>query len=65
MLGDNSRFSKDSRFFGAVPRRNIMGRAFLVFWPFSRRFGVVDSKEALDIPTGEAGVATFPVMSKQ
>ena len=65
MLGDNSRFSKDSRFFGAVPRRNIMGRAFLVFWPFSRRAGLVDSQEALDIPTGKPGIATFPVMSKQ
>ena len=65
MLGDNSRFSKDSRFFGAVPRRNIMGRAFLVFWPFSRRFGVVDSMAALDVPTGDPGVATFPVMSRQ
>lgn len=65
MLGDNSRFSKDSRFFGSVPRRNIMGRAFLVFWPFSRRFGVVDTKAALDVPTGEPGVATFPVMAKQ
>ena len=65
MLGDNSRFSKDSRFFGAVPRRNIMGRAFLVFWPFSRRAGLVDAQEPLDVPTGKPGVATFPVMSRQ
>ncbi|MBR7119083.1 MAG: signal peptidase I [Lentisphaeria bacterium] len=65
MLGDNSQFSKDSRFFGPVPRRNIMGRAFLVFWPFSRRAGLVDKAAPVDIPTGNHGAATFPVMSKQ
>ncbi|MBO5991186.1 MAG: signal peptidase I [Lentisphaeria bacterium] len=65
MLGDNSLFSKDSRFFGSVPRRNIMGRAFFVFWPFSRRFGLVDTKSVPDIPTGEPGVSTFPVMFRQ
>ena len=65
MLGDNSRFSKDSRFFGAVPRRNIMGRAFLVFWPFSRRLGIADNAAPVDIPTGEHGYGTFNVMSKQ
>lgn len=26
MMGDNSQFSLDSRFFGAVPRRNLVGR---------------------------------------
>lgn len=65
MLGDNSLFSKDSRFFGSVPRRNIMGRAFFVFWPFSRRFGVVDKAETPDVPTGEPGVSTFSTMSLQ
>lgn len=65
MLGDNSRFSKDSRFFGAVPRRNIMGRAFLVFWPFSRRTGIADSCQPVDEPTGKHGLGTFYIMSKQ
>ena len=65
MLGDNSKFSKDSRFFGAVPRRNIMGRAFLVFWPFSRRAGFADTKPAIEIPTGENGIAGFKSMSLQ
>ena len=65
MLGDNSRFSKDSRFFGAVPRRNIMGRAFLVFWPFSRRAGIVDRVSPVDVPTGKHGIGTFHVMSMQ
>ena len=65
MLGDNSRFSKDSRFFGSVPRRNLVGRAFITFWPFSRRWGIIDNKPALDVPTGEPRFGTFPVMYKQ
>ncbi len=65
MLGDNSRFSMDSRYFGVVPRRNLIGRAWLVFYPFSRRVGLVDSKAALHEATGEAGISSFPVMSKQ
>ncbi|MBR7104619.1 MAG: signal peptidase I [Lentisphaeria bacterium] len=65
MLGDNSRFSKDSRFFGAVPRKNLVGRAFITFWPFSRRWGLIDCREPLDFPTGEHRLGTFPVMYKQ
>ncbi len=36
MLGDNSAFSADSRVWGCVPRENLIGRAFLIFHPFSR-----------------------------
>lgn len=42
MMGDNSERSSDARFFGAVPRRNLVGRALMVWWPFSRRWGWVD-----------------------
>ena len=55
MLGDNSRFSLDGRFFGSVPRRNLVGRAFLVFWPFSRRWGLADTRPPRDIPTDKEG----------
>ena len=65
MLGDNSRFSGDSRFFGPVPRANLVGRAFFTFWPFSRRFGLVDRQEPLDMPTGDPANYTFPVMFNQ
>ena len=65
MLGDNTRFSLDSRFFGAVPRRNLVGRAWVVFWPFTRRWGRVDRPGPLAIPTGEHNGATFPVMYRQ
>ncbi len=33
VLGDNSPNSKDSRMWGVVPARNLLGRAFSVFWP--------------------------------
>ncbi len=33
VLGDNSQNSDDSRFWGYVPRENILGRAFLIYWP--------------------------------
>ena len=45
MLGDNSRHSLDSRFWGTVPRENLVGRASLVWWPASRRWGPVDIVE--------------------
>jgi signal peptidase I len=65
MLGDNSSFSLDSRFFGAVPRRNLVGRSWFIFWPFSRRWGLTDRLPPLDIPTGVPVRGTFPVMYKQ
>ena len=65
MLGDNSRFSMDSRYFGTVHRRQLIGRAWLTFYPLSRRTGIVDRCEALDVPTGEASHSTFPVMYRQ
>ena len=52
MMGDNTMFSYDSRFWGPVPRRNIVGRASGIFWPFSRRWGAVDRQPPLDVPTG-------------
>ncbi len=36
MMGDNRANSRDSRFFGAVPKKNIEGEAFVRFWPPDR-----------------------------
>jgi len=36
VLGDNSASSKDSRYWGFVPRRSILGRAMFIYWPLNR-----------------------------
>ncbi|MDI6606797.1 MAG: S26 family signal peptidase, partial [Candidatus Omnitrophota bacterium] len=36
VLGDNSASSKDSRYWGYVPQKNILGRAILIYWPPNR-----------------------------
>ena len=36
MLGDNSANSNDSRYWGFVPKKNIKGKALLIYWPPSR-----------------------------
>lgn len=51
MLGDNTLWSGDSRYWGFVPRTNIVGKASFVFWPFTRRWGISDNKPPLDSPT--------------
>ncbi len=36
MMGDNRDYSDDSRFWGPVPQRWIIGVAFFTYWPLSR-----------------------------
>lgn len=36
VLGDNSATSRDSRYWGFVPRHNLVGKAFLIYWPLNR-----------------------------
>ncbi len=38
--GDNQRNSLDSRYWGPVQRANLVGPAFFVYWPLSRRWGL-------------------------
>ncbi len=36
VMGDNRGDSEDSRVWGFLPRRNIIGKAFVVYWPLDR-----------------------------
>ena len=40
-MGDNSPNSFDSRGWGAVPARNLVGKGAFVYWPFSKRWGLI------------------------
>ena len=40
VLGDNSSSSRDSRYWGFVPRKLLRGKAFVVWWP-PRRIGKI------------------------
>jgi signal peptidase I len=36
MMGDNRGASDDSRFWGPVPKKWIIGQAFFTYWPVKR-----------------------------
>jgi signal peptidase I len=36
VLGDNRRYSNDSQDWGPVPMKNIVGKAWLAYWPMSK-----------------------------
>lgn len=40
-MGDNSAHSLDSRYWGPVPRANLIGSAAFVYWPFGKRWGFI------------------------
>ncbi len=41
-MGDNTGNSRDSRYWGPVPARNLVGPAAIVYWPISKRWGLAD-----------------------
>ncbi len=65
VLGDNRDRSRDSRYNqdqpgkGFVPIANVVGRAFVVTWPFSR-FGIIDTHHSVfaDVPSSKTAGAS-------
>jgi signal peptidase I len=41
-LGDNSANSLDSRYWGFVPERSVIGKAIFIYYPFTKRWGVAE-----------------------
>lgn len=39
-MGDNSPHSSDSRYWGFVPKEEMVGKAIFIYYPFSRRWGL-------------------------
>ncbi|CAM2850122.1 signal peptidase I [Rariglobus hedericola] len=39
-LGDNSANSQDSRYWGTVPAKDVVGRPLFIYYPFTKRWGV-------------------------
>ena len=39
-MGDNTCNSLDSRFWGPIPEKYVIGKSFFVYWPLSKRFGL-------------------------
>jgi signal peptidase I len=41
-LGDNSANSLDSRYWGYVPEKTVIGKAIFIYYPFTKRWGVAE-----------------------
>ena len=41
-LGDNSANSLDSRYWGFVPDRSVIGKAIFIYYPFTKRWGLAE-----------------------
>ncbi len=47
VMGDNRDDSQDSRYWGSVPRENVVGRALIVYWSYDERAAQYNGKNPL------------------
>lgn len=60
VLGDNRNNSYDSHYWGYVPRENLIGKAFVRFWPLDR-MGPLDQQPLYPQATESPTAKTAPV----
>ena len=53
VLGDNRNNSSDSHSWGMLPKENIIGQAWIVYWPF-HNFGLLNNKKPLLVDPASA-----------
>ncbi len=63
-LGDHRAVSTDSRVFGFVPRSDIIGRAWLRYWPISD-LGILSTPMYTNVPAGSAIDTAPPGLSSR
>jgi signal peptidase I len=39
VMGDNTFNSLDSRYWGSLSAKSVIGKSFFVYWPITKRFG--------------------------
>jgi signal peptidase I len=57
VLGDNRDHSLDSRYWGFVPRENIVGRPLLIYFSMERAGGITQASAATDAGLSRLGQA--------
>ena len=63
VLGDNRNNSSDSHSWGLLPKENLIGQAWLIYWPFSA-FGLVDNTSVSPGDVDTTDSAEDPVTGK-